>query len=63
MAAATSDPRRSILARYGDQDGYVRAIVEAGRTLVDQGLMLEEDIERIAETAQDWSRPLHDVRL
>ncbi len=60
---STGDPRRSIVERYGDADGYVRAVVEAAERLVADGLMLEEDVERVAARAQDWCRPLHDVRL
>lgn len=60
---STGDPRRSIVERYGDADGYVRAVVAAAKRLVDDGLMLEEDIEQVAKAAEDWSRPLHDVRL
>ena len=63
VRAATGDPRPSIEERYGDADGYVAAIVEAARHLVADGLMLEEDVARVAERARDWSRPLHDVRL
>jgi hypothetical protein len=35
----------------------------AARQLVEQGLMLEEDVERVAAAAADWGRPRHDVRL
>ncbi len=62
-AAMTGDPRASILARYGDEDGYERAIEAAARRLVDERLMLEEDVERVVARARDWGRPLHDVRL
>ena len=62
-AAMTGDPRASVLARYGDAEGYVRAAEAAARRLVDQRLMLEEDIERVVARARDWGRPLHDVRL
>ena len=62
VQAATGDARQSILARYGDADGYVRAIEAAARRLVDAGFMLEEDIERCKARAADWSRPLHDVQ-
>ena len=62
VRAATGDPRPSIEQRYGDAEGYVAAIVEAAERLVADGLMLEEDIARVAERARDWSRPLHDVR-
>jgi Alpha/beta hydrolase domain len=60
---ATGDPRRSVLERYPDAAAYVRAITAAARQLVEQGLMLEEDVERAAAAAADWGRPRHDVRL
>jgi hypothetical protein len=59
----TSDPRRSILERHPDAAAYVAAITAAARQLVEQGLMLEEDVERAAAAAADWGRPRHDVRL
>lgn len=59
--AASGDPRQSITARYGDKDGYIAAIETAAQALVAQGLMLEEDIERVKDRAADWSRPLHIV--
>ncbi|HKM72840.1 MAG TPA: alpha/beta hydrolase domain-containing protein [Stellaceae bacterium] len=60
---ATGDPRRSILERYPDAEAYVRAITAAARQLVEQGLMLEEDVERAAAAAADWGRPRHEIRL
>ena len=62
-AAMTGDPRASVLARYRDADAYVCAIEAAACRLVDERLMLEEDVERVVARAQDWGRPLHDVRL
>ena len=62
-AAMTGDPRASVLARHGNASDYVDAIEAAARRLVEERLMLEEDIERVVAQAQDWSRPLHDVRL
>ena len=62
-AAMTGDPRTCVLARYRKAGGYVDAIETAARRLVDERLMLEEDVERAVTRAQDWSRPLHDVRL
>jgi hypothetical protein len=59
----TGDPRRSILERYPDAGAYVRAITAAARQLVEQGLMLEEDVERAAAAAADWGHPRHDLRL
>ena len=60
---ATGDPRRSILERYPDAEAYVRAVTAAARQLVEEGLMLEEDVERAAAAAADWGRPRHDIRL
>jgi hypothetical protein len=34
-----------------------------GTRLVEEGLMLEEDVERTAAAAADWSRLRHDVRF
>jgi hypothetical protein len=47
----TDDPRRSILERYSDAQSNVAAIMAAARQLVEQGLMLEEDVERAAAAA------------
>jgi len=60
--ALTGDPRKSILARYKDKAGYVRAIEAAAKKLVAERLMLEEDVSRVVEAARDWGRPRHDVR-
>jgi hypothetical protein len=60
---ATGDPRRSILERYPNAEAYVEAITAAAQQLVEQGLMLEEDVERAAAVAADWGRPRHDIRL
>jgi hypothetical protein len=59
----TGDPRRSVQARYGTREGYVRAIEAAARTLVADGLMLDEDLARCVQAAADWAAPRHDVRL
>jgi hypothetical protein len=60
---ATGDPRRSILERYPNAAAYVEAITAAARHLVEQGLMLEEDVERARADAADWGRPRHDIGL
>jgi hypothetical protein len=60
---ATGDPRKSILERYPDKRAYQAAIVAAARGLVEQGLMLEEDIQRCADAAADWGRPRHTLGL
>lgn len=57
----TGDPRQSILERYADNAAYIAAIESAARQLVEQGLMLEEDIERAVAAAQNWGRPRHVV--
>ncbi len=59
----TGDPRPSILARYGSPEAYVAAIKTAALSLVADGLMLEEDVDRAVAEAQNWGRPRHDVRL
>jgi hypothetical protein len=59
----TADPRKSILERYPSVDAYVAAIWAAARPLVEDGLMLEEDIERAVAAAADWGRPRHDIKL
>jgi hypothetical protein len=61
--ALTGDPRRSILARYGDAAGYVAAIRSVAEQLVAAGFLLEEDVARAVATAGDWGRPRHDTRL
>jgi hypothetical protein len=42
---------------------YVAAIAEAARRLVEDGLMLEEDVDRAATAAADWGGPRHDIKL
>jgi hypothetical protein len=42
---------------------YVAATTAAARGLVEDGLMLEEDVERTAAAAADCDRPRHDIRL
>ena len=59
----TGDPRRSVLDRYRDAAAYVEAIAAAARRLVEDGLMLEEDVERTAAAAADWGGRRHDLRL
>jgi hypothetical protein len=61
--AQTGDPRRAVLERYPDQAAYARAIAEAARGLVADGLMLEEDVERCIARARHWARPRHNLPL
>ena len=62
IQAATGDSRISILARYKDNDGYIKAIEKAAKTLVIKGFMLDEDVSRCMAEAENWGRPLHDVQ-
>lgn len=59
----TGHPRPAVLERYANAEAYVEAIAAAARDLVEQGLMLEEDVERCRDLARDWGRPRHLVRL
>ena len=59
----TGDPRRSVLERYPKPEAYVAAIAAAARQLVEEGLMLDEDVERATKAAADWGRPRHDIKL
>jgi hypothetical protein len=61
--AMTGDPRVSNVERYQDADAYTRAIEEAARSLMEERLMLEEDVQRCIAAASNWGRPLHDVKL
>ncbi|WP_428486389.1 alpha/beta hydrolase domain-containing protein [Rhodopila sp.] len=58
---ATGDPRRAVLERYADWQAYVVAITQAARELVEQGLMLDEDVERCAAEAERWNPARHVV--
>jgi len=59
----TGDPRKSILERYPNAHAYATAIAAAARQLVEDGFMLEEDIERAVAAAVNWGRPRHDTEL
>jgi hypothetical protein len=59
----TGDPRRSVTERYQNAEAYVAAITAAARQLVEEGLVLEEDVERAAAAAADWGRPRHDIKM
>ena len=50
------------MQRYAEWTDYVKAIEAAARRLVDEGLMLQEDIERVIAAANDWGRPRHDIK-
>jgi len=51
---ATRDPRMSILERYGNARGYVKAIEQACEALIADRLMLEKDRDRLVAEARDW---------
>jgi hypothetical protein len=61
--AMTRDPRRSVLERHGDKGTYVNAIRGAAKRLVEEGFLLEEEVERCAAAAADWGLPRHDIRI
>jgi hypothetical protein len=49
--AASTDPRRSIEARYASQQAYVDRVAEAAGELSADGLLLSEDADAIIEVA------------
>ncbi|MBK34731.1 MAG: hypothetical protein CME26_04265 [Gemmatimonadetes bacterium] len=56
-SADPNDPRRPVSARYTDRRDYVDRSVEAGRALIERRLMLDRDLDRVAERATaiyDW---------
>ena len=48
---ASGDPRLSIEERYSSKDEYLERIRESARRLIDEGYMLEEDLEPVANQA------------
>ncbi|MFV0383982.1 alpha/beta hydrolase domain-containing protein [Paracoccus sp. (in: a-proteobacteria)] len=50
--SADGDSRKPVSERYADQDAYVAATIAAAEALVQQGLMLEADIDLITERAR-----------
>ena len=48
---ATGDPRKSLEERYQDHDGYVEAVEEAAKKMVEERLLLQEDADRFIATA------------
>ena len=49
---ANNDPRPSFEERYRDQAGFVRAVEEATRRLVQQRFLLQEDADRYIQAAR-----------
>ncbi len=60
---ATADPRQSVQERYKDNDSFVKVVMAASKKLVDDGFVLEEDLERIEKAARTWFYPRHTVQL
>jgi hypothetical protein len=48
---ASGDPRKSLEERYGTHAGYVNAVKQAAKKLVEERLLLEEDASRFIEAA------------
>ena len=49
--ASSGDPRPSIEELYADRDDYLHKVREAAQSLVDEGYMLEEDLDLVSERA------------
>jgi len=49
---ASGDPRLSLEERYGDHAGFVKAVEEAGRRLVKERFLLQEDADRYVQAAK-----------
>lgn len=60
---ATGDPRRSILTRYGDKNGYFEAIKQATENLIQNRFLLEEDLLRVLELSREWCGSRHEFRF
>ncbi len=50
---ATGDPRKSLEERYRTHEGYVKEVEKAARKLMKERFLLEEDVERIVQAAED----------
>ena len=50
---ASGDPRLSIEERYVSREDYLGRVRKAAQTLVDEGYLLEEDLEVVAEQASE----------
>ena len=51
---AIRDPRPSVRSRYIDIESYLNEIRGTAKILVQEGLMLEEDIERFTAEVSNW---------
>jgi hypothetical protein len=50
---ANKDPRPSLEERYGNKEGFVRAVEEAARRLVKERFLLQEDADRYVQAARE----------
>jgi len=50
---ATGDPRPSIERLYGSKESYLSEVDRAAQSLVEQGVLLEEDVDRVVGRAGD----------
>jgi len=57
---ASDDPRPSIEERYASKEDYLRQVRQAAQSLVDQGYLLAEDIQTVADQA---SQPMTRSRV
>lgn len=53
VRAASGDPRPSLEALYGSKGGYLLRVEAALAALVEDGLLLEEDVDRVRQRAVD----------
>jgi hypothetical protein len=49
---AAGDPRKSLEERYRNHEGYVRAVRQATKKLIQEGFLLEEDANRFISAAE-----------
>jgi hypothetical protein len=56
---ASGDPRPSIEERYGDAAGFVRAVEQASKKLVQERFLLQEDADRYVQAARERMRSAH----
>jgi hypothetical protein len=54
----SGDPRRAILERYGDREGYLAQVEQAARPLIDAGYVLAGDLPAILRDAGERWRVL-----
>lgn len=54
--ASAADPRQPVAQRYANRLGYAKAVALAARELRDQGLLLQEDVDRYIERAKADTR-------